>query len=480
MEREGYRSRLLIADDEPLYLETTSQLLKKAGFECVCVSDAESAIAVLREQPIDLLLTDLNMPGNLKLELLRSGRSEWPHLPVVVVTGVPSLPTAIEGVRLGIADYLIKPVRFDVLLQSVRRILESKSSQPAGVPPGSNRETSAARAREIDERTRELIGRSPAMTQTLGLIDRMAESDANVLISGESGTGKELAARAIHWGSRRCTGPFQVIDCTAIPEALFESLLFGHAKGSFTGANQEQTGLLAKSDGGTAFFDEIGELPLTLQPKLLRVIQEQTFVPVGKTAPTTLHTRFVCATNRNLLAEVEAGRFRQDLFYRLSVLHLELPPLRDRGDDVIELARRFLKGFTEPGRRIVGFTDACLERLRAHPWPGNVRELRNAIESAVALCRGSLLDVSDLPPWVIEPESSSGDPNSVIVSGEPRLDISREQVLDRTDRRYLETLIATCNGNVSRAARTAGLSRQTLHKHLKRHAISPSKFRRGS
>jgi len=479
MVTEGKRPRLLIADDEPLYLETTSQLLKKAGFDCVCVSDAESAIAVLREQSIDLLLTDLNMPGNLKLELLRSGRSEWPRLPVIVVTGVPSLPTAIEGVRLGIADYLIKPVKFDVLLHSIQRILQSESSQLPSAKPDSSQGDGPKGASRIGKGTPPIIGRSSAMAQTLELIDRIASSDANVLISGESGTGKELAARAIHRGSRRSGGPFQVIDCTAIPEALFESLLFGHAKGSFTGAAQDQPGLLANSDGGTAFFDEIGELPLTLQPKLLRVIQEQTFVPVGKTTPTTLHTRFICATNRNLLAEVESGRFRQDLFYRLSVLHLELPPLRDRDDDVIELAHHFLNQLAEPGRRIDGFTDACLERLRAHPWPGNVRELRNAIESAVALCRGSRLDVGDLPAWVIEPESSAGKPNAGTVSGDVLLEMSRDQALEHTDKRYLETLLATCGGNVSKAARAAGLSRQTLHKHLKKHDISAIKFRRG-
>ncbi len=372
--------RLLIADDEPLYLETTSQLLTKAGFECVCVADAKAAVAALREQQIDLLLTDLNMPGNLKLELLRSGRSQWPEVPVIVVTGVPSLPTAI-------------------------------------------------------------------------------------------------AARAIHRASRRRAGPFQVIDCTAIPESLFESLLFGHAKGAFTGAAQDQPGLLVRSDGGTTFFDEIGELPLTLQPKLLRVIQEQTFMPVGKTKPIQLNTRFICATNRNLLAEVDEGRFRQDLFYRLSVLHLELPPLRERGDDVIELAQHFLDQLAGPEQRINGFTDACLRRLRSHPWPGNARELRNAVESAIALCRSSRIDVDDLPAWIVNPERSPTESAAATNVSGTVLAMSRNQALGCADKRYFETLLASCEGNISRAARHAGLSRQTLHKHLKKHNIAADKFR---
>lgn len=332
---ESRPPRLLLADDEPLYLQATSQLLRKSGYECTCVADAAAAIRELRGGSFDLVLTDLNMPGNLKLELLRASRQDWPDVPLVVVTGVPSLPTAIESVRLGIADYLIKPVKFETLLASIRRVLVDRQLDASPFVPVV---------------TPNLVGNSPAMKAVWELVGRIAQSDSNVLISGESGTGKELVAKAIHRASRRAGEPFQVIDCTAIPESLFESLLFGHAKGSFTGAVDEQEGLLRKSDRGVAFFDEIGELPLPLQPKLLRVIQEQTFTPIGKTEPLRLSTRIISATNRNLLQEVSAGRFRSDLFYRLSVLHIELPPLRQRGDDTIDLAEHFLKELPGPGK----------------------------------------------------------------------------------------------------------------------------------
>ena len=477
--------RLLLADDEPLYLQVTSQLLRKAGFHCTCVADAEAAIRHLRSEPFDLVLTDLNMPGNLKLELLRAGRKEWPETPLIVVTGVPSLPTAIESVRLGISDYLIKTVRFEILLKSIRRILATprEAESLAEIPPEPALES-------------RIIGSSEPMRALKEMIERVAHADANVLISGESGTGKELVAQAIHAASRRGEQKFQVVDCTAIPESLFESLLFGHVKGSFTGAVDDQIGLLKQSDQGTAFFDEIGELPLTVQPKLLRVIQEQTFVPVGKSEPTQLNTRFISATNRNLHHEVEQGRFRRDLFYRLSVLHLELPPLRDRGDDVVELAEHFLHQFTDPDRPIEGFTPVCLERFRAYGWPGNIRELRNAIESAAAMCRGAWIDVEDLPDWIGRPVSpserltgSAKGPAEVasgrsadaepVVTADPDLPIgSREEALGTTDKAYFQALMRQYHGNISRAARHAGLSRQTLHKLLNRHQISAAEYRR--
>jgi DNA-binding NtrC family response regulator len=458
------KAKLLLADDEPLYLQVTSELLRKAGYSCTCVSDAPSAIAVLQNEPIDLVLTDLNMPGNLKLELLRAGRQTWPDVPLLVITGVPSLPTAIESVRLGIADYLVKPVKFDVLLQSIERVL--RSSPRAGAADSSGEGAGHS-----------IIGSSEPIRTLLDLISRVAQSDANVLISGESGTGKELVATAIHRASARRENHFQVIDCTAIPESLFESVLFGHVKGSFTGAVDNQLGLLARSDGGTAFFDEIGELPMTVQPKLLRVIQEQTFVPVGKSEPVQLNTRFLCATNRNLLQEVEAGRFRRDLFYRLSVLHLELPPLRRRGEDVIELAEHFLQQLKPPTCQIAGFTDACLDRLMAYQWPGNVRELRNAIESSVALCRSSRIDVSDLPEALASAGADASGSGLSAANSAVAGELSREEVLGSTDKRYFEALLKQYHGNISRAARHAGLSRQALHKLLNKHRISAAPFR---
>jgi two-component system response regulator HydG len=410
------------------------------------------------------VLSDLNMPGNMKLELLREGRSNWPDIPLIVVTGAPSLPTAIESVRLGITDYLLKPVKFEDLLSSIRRALANSTHHRRLA----ERECDSATASLFPE----IIGESPPMQELFEIMDRVADTDTNVLITGESGTGKEAVASAIHRHSRRGKGSFRVIDCTAIPDTLFESILFGHAKGSFTGAVKDQVGLLSESDKGTAFFDEIGELPGPLQAKLLRVIQEQTFIPVGKTTPVTVDTRFICATNRDLELEVNAGRFRRDLFYRLAVIHIELPALRDRGDDVILLARHFLNALQKGNQRITGFSEDALELLRQYSWPGNIRELRNAVERGLALARGELILPADLPAALrrIEPAAVPD------VIGKPSGG-SRADTLDDAERDYLVSLLRKNSGNVSQSAGEAGMSRQGLHKLLKKHGVDARDYR---
>ena len=498
---EPHQPRILLVDDEPLYLETTSQLLRQSGFDCVCAADASVAIGELRRHDFDLLLTDLSMPGNFRLELLRAGRRDWPELPVIVVTGVPSLPTAIEGVRLGVADYLIKPVKFEVLLQSIRRILGQSTGvdpppESAAASDGVGAAGSSRDDRDIEAslggspKAEGVLGSSPGMVRVLELIGRIADSDANVLVSGESGTGKELVAREIHRLSLRRGKPFRVVDCTALTGENFDSLLFGrphpgnsHSGNSHSGNEEgpvdEGRGLLWEAENGTVFLDEIGELSLELQPRLLRLIEEQTFVPHGSTTARRLNVRFICSTQRRLLREVAEGRFRQDLFYRLSVLHLELPPLRDRGEDIVELAQHFLGQFGRGRLQIRGFTEACTGQLRGHTWPGNVRELRNAIESAVALCRRDLVDVDDLPAWVSPMSAVAERFGPALSQPEAVLGLSRDAALGNTDKRYFETLLETCDGNVSRAARHAGLSRQALHKLLKKHEISAAKYRKG-
>src|SRR6056297_3214885 len=386
--------RILIADDEPLYLRTTGDLLRKHGYECVCVPDANQAIARLGEEEFDLLLSDLSMPGNLKLELLHEHNRRHKHVPIIVITGVPSLPTAIESIRLGIADYLMKPVKFDDLLQCVRRAIKHAGQTRAAA------ESPMRPQAELTSLFPELIGTSPPMIELFEIIDRIAGTDANILIMGESGTGKEVVAQTIHQHSHRGDGPYQVIDCTAVPESLFESMLFGHKKGAFTGAVNDQAGLLKQCDKGTAFFDELGELPRPMQAKLLRAVQEQTFIPVGSHTPVKVDTRFICATNRDLQLEVNAGRFRKDLFYRLGVIHIDLPPLRDRGEDVVLLSHHFLDKLLPPGSPIRGFTPQAIAALRGYAWPGNIRELRNVIERTIALASGDRIDVEDLPETV--------------------------------------------------------------------------------
>jgi two-component system response regulator HydG len=457
------KGRILIADDEPLYLRTTSTLLRKEGYDCVSAADGDAAIQALTSERFDLVLSDLNMPGNQNLELLQEHRHRWPDTPLIVVTGAPSLPTAIESLRLGIADYLLKPVRFQDLRKSIERVLSQAR-------PGTSGGQSPARSSE-PQRFPEIIGESPAMREVLEILGKVSRADANVLITGESGTGKEVVARAIHEHGPRRQQTFQVVDCTAIPESLFESVLFGHAKGSFTGAVKDQDGLLSQADHGTVFFDEIGELPLPLQSKLLRLIQEQTFTPVGKSKPVRLDARFICATNRDLELEVNAGRFRRDLYYRLAVIHVELPPLRARDGDVVLLARHFLKRLQSEEMRLRDFSAAALELLTGYAWPGNIRELRNAVERGIALAGSDVIEAADLPRSLSAPRAES--PVAVpAVTGDPR-----GQSLEQAEVEYLKSVLTTNRGNVTRAAQQAGMTRQGLHKRLKKAGLDARDFR---
>lgn len=459
-------ARILVVDDEPLYLRTTGDLLRKAGYECVCVADAHAAMEALSQGPFDLVLSDLNMPGNLKLELLHRRQEFWPNVPMIVITGVPSLPSAIESVRLGIADYLLKPVKYEDLLASIRRVL---SQSPLDTPVAEPTEIPQNRD-DIFQTFPEIVGESEPMREVLEIIARVARTDTNVLISGESGTGKEVVAQSIHQHSRRYSQPFHIVDCTAIPESLFESVMFGHAKGAFTGAVRDQEGLLKQCDRGTAFIDELGELPLPSQAKLLRAVQDQAFTPVGKSQVVRVDTRFVCATNRDLEKEIQAERFRQDLFYRLAVIHIELPPLRQRGHDVILLAERFLQQFQRPDQRVTGLSKEVSECFLRYRWPGNIRELRNVVERAMALANSETIQLTDLPrPLLDRSDTATSD----FTFGE----ISREEALDAADYQYLNALLEKHGGNVSKAARQAGLSRQGMHKLLAKHGIDAAVFR---
>lgn len=454
------RPHLLIVDDEPLFLRTTAELLRNSGYHCSCAADGVAGREIWAREAIDLVLTDLNMPGNQNLEFLRAGRGSWPETPVIVITGVPTLPSAIESLRLGIADYLLKPVRYDDLMSSVRRALQRRHRHPPVAPPPGDVSGLPP-----------ILGESPAMQSLFELIERLSSSDVNVLITGESGTGKEVVAENLHRRSSRRDAPFQVIDCTAIPESLFESTLFGHAKGAFTGAIRDYAGLLQEADGGTVFFDEIGELPLVLQAKLLRVIQQPSFTPLGKTEPCQVDVRFMCATNRDLRLEVAEGRFRRDLFYRLAVVHLELPPLRARGDDIRLLAQHFLQVHRRPDQAEVSVSPSALAVLQQHPWPGNVRELRNAVEHGLALVRGVSIEPEHLPVSIREPFS---DAAAALSTGSA---LSRADAVSGAERAYFEEVLRQHRGNVAESARAAGMSRQGLHKLLKKLGIDAAQYR---
>jgi DNA-binding NtrC family response regulator len=485
--------RILIADDEPLYCQTTGELLRKAGFECVCVSNGNDAISALNDQAFDLVLSDLNMPGNFKMELLKEHSRQRPATPLIVITGVPSLPTAIESIRLGIADYLLKPVKFDDLLTSVRAAIEKSQRQRQGAIPLSadNDGSSSSETSLIGEST-VMVGQSPPMLELFEVIRRVAQSDSNILITGESGTGKEEVAHAIHRLSHRVAGSFQVIDCTAIPEMLFESTLFGHKKGAFTGAVSDQAGLLSKCHEGTAFLDELGELPLTLQAKLLRAVQQQTFTPVGSDLSLAVDTRFICATNRDLQLEVREARFRQDLFYRLAVIPVHVPPLRERGEDILLLAEHFLQSLGQDRKHVTHFDSNAVKWLMQYDWPGNIRELRNVIERAIVLATGSCITAKELtgvidglgkshPGQSLQdlPASENGslsEPHDPLADG-GETNLSRDEAVRIAERDYLLGLLESLKGNVSEAARQAGISRQGLHKLLRAHDIDAKQFR---
>jgi DNA-binding NtrC family response regulator len=405
-------------------------------------------------------MVDLNLPGNEKLELLRFLREQFPDVPVMVVTGHPSLPTAIASLRLRITDYLLKPVKYEELLEAVRRVLpapEKSSDVPASGRP------------------LELTSRSPAMRQVLDVARRVAQTDVNILITGETGTGKEVAAREIHRLSQRGGHSFQPIDCAAIPEGLLESTLFGHARGAFTGAVGRRDGLLMQCHGGTAFLDEVGELPLMLQAKFLRTIQNESFTPVGENREIRIDTRFISATSRDLELEIAAGRFRRDLYYRLAVIHLKLPPLRERLEDLESITEDLFRQLRTPQQSAEDFSPEAWALLRRHSWPGNVRELRNVVERGLSLARGRWIEAIDLPAEIVTGGSVRDErPGAAAFPA-----VAGVLPMDRTaaEREYLVNLLRMSGGNVTQAAEQAGLSRQGLHRILQRHGLTAREFR---
>lgn len=455
MELSG--KRLLIVDDEPLFLQTTCQLLQKAGADCQTAVDAPSALTRLEKSDFDLILTDLNMPGNLRWELLQAGRQRWAHVPMIVITGVPSLPSAIESLRLGVTDYLLKPVAFPELLSSIQRTLATTTS------------TMSATASQANSQVGEMVvGSSPAMREVLSMVDRLAESPAHVLISGETGTGKELVARIIHQRSRNRSGQFQIVDCNTIVEDQLALDLFGRVDS----VQGNRVGLLEQANGGSIFLDEVAELPLSLQPKLLRVVQNQEFIPLGSSTPQKISVRFISSTQRKMDEETSAGRFRNDLYYRLGVLSISLPPLRDRGEDIILLAEHFMKETASPTLQI---SDAAKKSLLAYGWPGNVRELRNTVLRAAMFTKNKVIDIQDLPNEITRAAVDSTDVTSSISTA--GIDRSLHEKRQELERAYLLRLLGDSKGNVTHAAQKANMSRQGFHKLLKRHQISAADYR---
>jgi two-component system response regulator HydG len=448
--RSKTRPRVVVADDEASARSGLATLLREEGFEVVLAEDGNVALARVEESAPDVLLTDLRMPGMDGIELLKKAREIDPDLIVVLMTAFADVETAVRAMQEGAEHYLTKPLQIDELVLVLRRALERRTIK---------HEATELRARLKDRlRFDAIIGSSPAMQEVFNVIEQVAPSKASVLITGESGTGKELVAQAIHENSPRASAPFVKLHCAALAETILESELFGHEKGSFTGAAGRREGRFKQADGGTLFLDEIGEISPAIQVKLLRFLQERAFERVGGNETLKVDVRIIAATNRDLAAEVSAGRFREDLYYRLNVVNVEMPPLRARPSDLLPLANHFLQRFAkENGKRIEGFSEDAVERITGYRWPGNVRELENVIERAVVLCDGASLTAKHLPAGV-----GAVPKGAVRIPGSTLAEIERHAIL---------ATLEACGGRTSSAAQMLDISVRKIQYKLHEYGV---------
>jgi two-component system response regulator HydG len=452
-------TRVLIVDDDAELCEALELGLKKRAYDVAWVTRAGAAVERLLTDDFDVVLTDMTMPGGDGISLCEQVAANRPDVPVVVMTAFGNLEAAVAAIRAGAYDFITKPAQLDVLAIAIDRAARTRAlreevrrlkSAPRSEPPGG------------------AVGGSEAMRTVIDLVDRVADSEATILITGESGTGKEVFANLIHQRSRRAHGPFVAVNCTAMPETLLESELFGHTRGAFTDAREARTGLFVQARGGTLLLDEVGDMPLTLQPKILRVLQERKVRPLGATSEVATDVRVIAATNRDLESAVEERRFREDLYFRLNVIQVPLPPLRSRAGDVLPLAQQFLSTIARRAHKLVtGIAPAAAEKLVAYSWPGNVRELQNCMERAVALARFDQVVVDDLPERVRDYRSSH-----VVVAGD---DPSELVPLEEVERRYTLRVLESVHGNKAAAARVLGVERKTLYRKLERWGVDPGR-----
>ena len=461
------KARVLVCDDKENFTKLFRRLLPEDRFDVTTAGDGARAIALVGAGNFDVVVTDIRMPGADGVAVLREALARDPDVEVILMTAYATVPAAVEAIRLGAYDYLAKPFEPDEALLIVERALERRRLRQEA--------RDLRRALAGTHQIGNLVARSPAMTPVLALVHRAAASEATVLVTGESGTGKEVVARAIHGSGDRASAHFVAVNCGAIPEALIESELFGHVRGSFTGASADRHGLFEEADRGTIFLDEIADLPLAMQVKLNRVLQERRIRRVGATEERAVDVRVIAATNVDLKARVAAGQFREDLYYRLNVLHLHLPSLRERREDVPTLAAILLERHaTRHEPRPQGFTTEALSALVQYAWPGNVRELENAVERALAVTDGPRIELEALPDEVaavLRPRVTRGTETQL--SYREMVDLAR----DRASREYLIALMRELAGNVTEAARRAGMERESLHRLLKRYGVRSEDFK---
>lgn len=443
--------RILIADDEAASREALEEMLARWGHDVVAVSDGNEALKKAFESPPDVIISDLVMPNMDGLWLLRALREELPDVPMVLLTGRGTIDVAVSAIREGAWDFLEKPVDGQRLRMVLDRALEKKDTL---------REVAALRRSLKMQSNSNIIGKAAAMQQVFNLVQKVAGARTSVAIAGESGTGKEMVARAIHDLSPRNGKPFIAVNCSAIPASLMESEIFGHEKGAFTGADARRQGCFELADGGSLFLDEVGELPVELQAKLLRVLEEGTLRRLGGRSEIRVDVRVISATNRDLKAEIKLGQFREDLYFRLNVFYIELPPLKDRREDIPLLVQHFVERFrAESGKKVQGVSSSALEVLQYYGWPGNIRELRNSIERAVILCEGDLIEPEHLPP---EMAGTTAEGTMLKLSlGMPLREVEKEYILGSLRRN---------GGNKARTAEILGISEKTLYNKLNRYA----------
>jgi two-component system response regulator HydG len=462
------RARVLVVDDKENMLKLFAKILGEEAYELSTAIDGTRALALLAAETFDVVITDIRMPGADGFAVLQAAKQRSPDTEVILMTAYASVQAAVDAMRQGAYDYITKPFDPDDAALIVARALERKRL----------REQAANLHREIQGvyGFDKLIGKSPQMRAVYTLLERAAELDITVLITGDSGTGKELAARAIHYRSARKEHPFVPVNCGALPAELVESELFGHARGAFTGAVATRPGLFETARGGTLFLDEVGELPLAVQVKLNRALQEREIRPVGENKEVSIDVRIIAATHRDLAADVKCGRFREDLFYRLNVLPVHMPALRDRREDIPLLAIHLLDKHARSQRRVFeGFDPEALRALIGYTWPGSVRQLENAIERAVAISGSPRIGLPDLPKEVAG--APAGElPLEELVKMPYRDAVNAAR--DRVSREYLVALLRECVGNVTRAAERAGMERESLHRLLKRYGVRSDDFKR--
>jgi two-component system, NtrC family, response regulator AtoC len=449
------KPKVLTVDDDHEALDVLHHLLSREGYQVTGCESAEQALVCATTENFDVVLSDVHLTGMDGIELCRRLVAMRPDVPVIVVTAFGSIDTAISALRAGAFDFIQKPVETVHLYHTLSRATERSRLE---------REVRRLRAQtESSASVGNIIGESPAMKRVYSLIHQVADTDTSVLVTGESGTGKELVARALHNESKRREAPFMAFNCAAVPAQLLESELFGHVRGAFTDAKADRKGLFEQAQHGTVFLDEIGEMPLELQPKILRVVQERKLRPVGSTKEIDLDIRIVTATNRDLEKEVAAGRFRADLYYRFNVVAIELPALRERGMDVLHLAEHFLRQFAmRMGSRVRGLEPSAAQKLLDYNWPGNVRELSNYIERAVTLAQNELISVGDLPEKVRVREAPAASAELAL----PQQIIPLHELQER----YIETVLKSVHGNKTQAAKLLGVDRRTLYRKLERQA----------